>query len=178
MKICIDPGHGGFDPGAVNPVNGHQESKIVLAVGLKLKWLLNAAGHAVVMTRKHTLLWPLWYRAWVANQAKADLFISLHCNGAHSTKVSGIETFKYTGSRSAHGWRASIHQSLVSNFPHNKDRGVKSANYAVLRRTKMPAVLVELEFITNFRQSVELATRAVQQRYAGAIFEGIEHERL
>jgi N-acetylmuramoyl-L-alanine amidase len=92
-RIVVDPGHGGHDPGAIGP-NGIQEKDIVLAIGLKLKDLLqDDLGLDVVMTRSTDVFIPLEERTAIANKVGADLFLSVHANAAGNRSASGIETY-------------------------------------------------------------------------------------
>jgi len=92
-RIVVDPGHGGHDPGAVGS-GGAQEKDIVLSIGLKLRQLLKEElGLDVVMTRSSDVFIPLEERTAIANKVNADLFVSVHANGANNRNASGIETY-------------------------------------------------------------------------------------
>lgn len=146
-KIFIDPGHGAHDPGAVGKRSKEKDN--VLTVGLRLKTLLESAGHTVKMSRSTDVFIELSDRAKVANAWRADYFISLHNNSATSN-VSGFETFIFDGAVSAatSKLQVAIHNAIATKIGI-KDRGKKRANYAVLRESKMPAVLIEYGFISN-----------------------------
>ena len=147
-KICIDPGHGGSDPGAVGC--GLYEEEINLSVSLKLKPLLTAAGHTVYLTRETDKDVSLGARSDYANSKGVDTFASIHTNSAGAT-ATGIETFCYTTSTSSSpGYIQATHiQNQMLAVWSLTNRGVKKANYAVLRETNMPATLTELGFIVN-----------------------------
>src|SRR5690625_3306372 len=146
-KIMIDPGHGGNDPGAVGKRSKEKDN--VLKVGKKLKTLLEKYGHTVKMTRSTDVFISLSQRANMANSWSADYFISLH-NNAASSSATGFETFVYNGSVSqkTKQFQNAVHDAIASKIGI-RDRGKKSANFAVLRQTKMPAVLIEYAFISN-----------------------------
>lgn len=146
-KIMIDPGHGGNDPGAVGKRSKEKDN--VLKVGKKLKTLLENYGHTVKMTRSTDVFISLSQRANMANSWGADYFISLH-NNAASPSATGFETFVYNGgvSQKTKQFQNAIHGAIASKIGI-RDRGKKSANFAVLRQTKMPAVLIEYAFISN-----------------------------
>lgn len=145
-KIFIDPGHGAHDPGAVGKHSKEKDN--VLKVGLRLKTLLESAGHTVKMSRSSDVFIPLSTRAQMANDWGADLFMSLH-NNAATASATGFETFIHTHTQSkTAGFQTAIH-TAIANSIGIRDRGKKRANYAVLRLTKMPAVLVEYAFISN-----------------------------
>ena len=93
--ICIDAGHGGTDPGAVN--GRHKEAEAALGIANKIADKLKAKGHRVVLTRTKDQALLLQRRCDISNAAKADAFISIHCNSAENKDASGIETFKYPG---------------------------------------------------------------------------------
>ena len=147
VKIMIDPGHGGNDPGAVGKRSKEKDN--VLKVAKKLKTLLEKYGHTVKMTRSTDVFISLSQRANMANSWGADYFISLH-NNAASSSATGFETFVYNGgvSQKTKQFQNAVHDAIASKIGI-RDRGKKSANFAVLRQTKMPAVLIEYAFISN-----------------------------
>ncbi|GKV70301.1 hypothetical protein NCCP2716_27990 [Sporosarcina sp. NCCP-2716] len=158
-KIFIDPGHGAHDPGAVGKKSKEKDN--VLKVGLRLKALLEAAGHTVKMSRSTDVFIPLSERARVANSWGADYFVSLHNNSAVSS-ASGFETFIHTHTQSkTAGFQAAIHKAIASKIGIH-DRGRKRANYAVLRETRMPAVLIEYAFISNLEDEAILINKVEQ----------------
>lgn len=148
-KICIDPGHGGSDPGAVGC--NLEEAEINLSVSLKLKSRLEAAGHSVYMTRSSDTAVSLTARSDYANSKGVDTFASIHTNSASSSSATGIETFCYTTSTSSSpGYIQASHiQNQMLAVWSLSNRGVKKENFAVLRNTNMPATLTELGFIVN-----------------------------
>src|SRR5690625_4423655 len=147
VKIMIDPGHGGNDPGAVGKKSKEKDN--VLKVAKKLKTLLEKYGHTVKMTRSTDVFISLSQRANMANSWGADYFISLH-NNAASSSATGFETFVYNGgvSQKTKQFQNAIHGKIAAHIGIH-DRGKKRANFAVLRQTKMPAVLIEYAFISN-----------------------------
>lgn len=147
-KIFIDPGHGGHDPGAIGKRSREKEN--VLKVALRLKTLLEGYGHEVRLSRSTDVFIPLGERARLANNWGADYFFSLHDNSA-TAAATGFETFVYNGSVSATTLKIqnAVHSS-ISNQIGIRDRGKKRANFAVLRLSNMPAVLIEYAFISNY----------------------------
>lgn len=145
--IALDFGHGGHDPGAVGKKSKEKDN--VLKVGLRLGELLEEMGHTVIYIRKTDKFVSLSERANIANKNNVDYFISLHNNSAVST-ATGFETFIYNGNVSAKTieLQNAIHNPLAANLGIH-DRGKKRANFAVLRETNMPAVLIEYAFISN-----------------------------
>ncbi|GAB4295148.1 MAG: hypothetical protein Kow0090_10010 [Myxococcota bacterium] len=144
--ICIDPGHGGTDPGAVGC--GLEEADVVLDVALKLRTLLVADGFSVIMTRDDDSTVSLASRVDYANSQSANRFVAIHANSA-TTIASGIETYCYTGgSQYSIDMRDKIQEEMVAAWPL-PNRGGKTANFYVLANTSMPATLSELAFINN-----------------------------
>lgn len=176
--ICIDAGHGGVQPGAVNGTLGYMEKTIALDISLKVRdYLLYAykdssnnliiedvCNHPheplvdVLMTRKGDVDVSLKDRCLLANKEKATFFISIHCNSCKTSGPSGIETWHYTTSQDKPKQLAdNIQKSMmemVKPFSINgqpiKSRGVKSNNtYYTLRHTIMPSIVVECGFMSN-----------------------------
>ncbi|NEZ49089.1 N-acetylmuramoyl-L-alanine amidase [Clostridium botulinum] len=179
IKVAIDPGHGGYDSGAPGH-KGVLEKNVALAVGLKLGEVLKNSGIDVVYTRTSDKCpWPsnknaeLQMRCDIANNAKADYFVSIHCNSAETASANGIETYYDKDSGRGYTLGKNIQNELVNEFGY-RDRGVKPCNFYVVKHTKMQAVLVELEFISNYNREQILNNPAYQQRYAEAIAKGIK----
>jgi N-acetylmuramoyl-L-alanine amidase len=169
--IVIDAGHGGNDPGAV--ANGLQEKEINLDVSLRLETRLKAAGANVVMTRRSDWYPSLAERVRVANNAKADIFISVHANAAGATSASGTETFfdaAYWGGDSKK--LAENLQTEMIDKLKTRDRGVKQQGFYVIRNTTMPSVLVELGFMTNKAEADRMKTNSFRNAAADALYEG------
>lgn len=164
MIITIDPGHGGHDSGALGSYS--IEKELTLSIGLHLGALMLLRGNQIHMTRYKDEFLSLEQRAHLANEAQSDLFVSIHCN-AHESDAEGIETFYY--SERGKIIAESVQDSLIRTFPDNKDRGAKKEVFYVLRHTKMPAILVECEFIT----SKEHFLNANKKLIAEAIMRGI-----
>ena len=175
-KGAIDPGHGGKDPGAIGPT-GVQEKVVNLAVARKVAVLLQPVM-TVVLTRDTdkslgaNVSADLTARANVANQAGADVFVSIHCNSATDPAAHGTETHCYLGSVRGKTLAQMIQKRLVSALGLT-DRGVKESNFAVLRQSKMPSALVELAFISNPTEEALLQSEDFQDRTAKAIAQGV-----
>jgi len=168
----IDPGHGGNDSGAVGP-SGAKEKDINLAVAERLHLLMSESGIEAYMTRIGDEEVSLAKRAEKANNISADYFISIHCNAANSPTAHGTETYHYPGSVKGRALAQAVQQELVS-ATGLADRGVKEANFYVLRMTAMPAILVELAFLSNPEEERLLATSAFQEKCARAIWAGVK----
>ena len=146
-KFKIDPGHGGHDPGAIGRYSKEKDN--VLKVAKRLKTILESHGHTVSLTRSTDIFIPLSERAEQANRWGADYFVSLHDN-AGTASSTGFETFIHNGpvkSKTVE-FQKSVHDAIIKEIGI-KDRGKKRANFAVLRETKMPSVLIEYGFISN-----------------------------
>ncbi|QWS49390.1 N-acetylmuramoyl-L-alanine amidase [Bacillus sp. JNUCC-24] len=172
-KIMIDPGHGGHDPGAA--ANGLKEKDLVLTIAKKTKTILEKVyGATVKLTRSTDVYIDLSERARLANNWGADYFVSIHINAAGGT---GFESFRYDklSASSSTGKQ----QKTVHDFIYNKikaktsDRGKKSKNLAVLRETKMPALLTENLFIDRKEDAALLKQESFLDLLAEGHAEGI-----
>ena len=172
IRIVIDPGHGGTSIGAVGP-QGTREKDIALGTGLILREKLKGLGADVLMTREKDTNVTLAQRVEVANKSEADLFISVHYNGFADPTANGTETYWYlNGSETSERLANSIQRLMVIKLGR-RDRGVKQANFYVLRETDMPAVLVEPLFLTNPTEENLAKSISNQRKVAEAVLEGI-----
>ncbi len=167
--VVIDPGHGGPDPGAVG--NGLKETEIVLDISRQVTSFLEQQGVQVIMTRNGEYDLDLQPRVDIAERANASVFVSIHANAISMARpdVNGIETYYYSSGK---GLAQSIHQSILQSIDIG-DRRVRSARFYVLRRTSMPAVLVETGFITGAEDKFKLADPTFRTQMAKAISRGI-----
>jgi N-acetylmuramoyl-L-alanine amidase len=172
--IAVDAGHGGDDTGAINQAIGINEKTVTLAISQQLQRILESRGHEVLMTRRTDVFVPLGQRAELANTAGTEIFVSIHCNSAENASATGIETYHHANSEMGQALAAEVHRAVIAALPSHLNRGVKSANFQVLRETQMPACLVETEFISNHQQAQFLANPANQERIARAIADGIK----
>jgi N-acetylmuramoyl-L-alanine amidase len=164
--IVIDPGHGGDDWGATD---GNKEKDAVMAIGLTVAKILEAHGLKAILTRNGDYFIGLDRRVEIARESKADLFVSIHANYFEREEAMGVETYSYgSGSRLAEA----IQRSIISRLAL-VDRGTKTARFLVLRKSTIPAVLVETGFISNKLESAMLATPEYHNRMADAIARGI-----
>ncbi|MBD2154628.1 MULTISPECIES: S-layer homology domain-containing protein [unclassified Leptolyngbya] len=170
--IVIDPGHGGTDTGSIG-LNYLLEKNVNLAIALETARILQEFKFRVLLTRKDDRVLALEERVAIAEQAKADLFISIHANSAGSDhpEVNGTETYHYPNSTEGAELAQSIHNNITQAI-ETTNRGVKTANFLVLRQTTMPAVLVETGFVTGAADAPRLANPTFQNTVARAIAVG------
>lgn len=168
--IFVDAGHGGSDPGALG-VQGIQEKDINLRLALLLGKALTDLGYRVGYTRQDDRFIPLQGRVDLAEQANADLFISLHQNASDSSWAQGIETY-FTRSNSA-TLAATIHRAAVASTGR-PDRGVRQARFHVIRQTTMPAILLEGGYVTNATEMRSMMDDDRQQKLAQALARSID----
>ena len=178
--IVIDPGHGGSDTGAVGP-HGVKEKDVALAVALKTEKILKAQGMKVVMTRRTDIdvASPNASNS-VELQARvdkappqADIFISIHCNAFTNPNSHGMETY-YHGANSGGQRLATILNEELAKYGKLFNRGVKAANFYVIKRANCPASLIEIGFITNPDEEEMLADDHYQNILAGAISNAVQ----
>lgn len=156
-KIFIDPGHGGRDPGAVGW--GLREKDITLSISLKVGKILTNNGMTVMYSRTTDIYNDFTAIPSVANNARADLFVSIHCNSFADSNSNGTECFT---SRTAGSKTRALAKDVANDISTGLNlfnRGPKEAGYAVLRLSKMAAILIETAFISNKNDSQKLKDR-------------------
>lgn len=212
--IVIDAGHGGKDPGAISR-SGLREKDITLDVAKRLRSILEAQGAKVILSRDRDRFIPLERRAGIADDAAADLFVSVHVNANKRRSVTGFEVY-HIASRVSDTQRAALSQrksrlridgsfagqpskplqtalwDMLHTFNRSEAKSlsrticaraecdlqtssadVKSANFAVLRETTMPAVLVEVGYISNAAEERLLRREDYRQSLAESLAAGI-----
>ena len=199
QTIIVDPGHGGYDKGQVSRYG--YEKDFALDVARKLRPLLLSKGLRVIMTREGDYFVPLEVRAQIANKARDSIFVSIHFNASNDDRnATGFEIFSFTprGAPSTSdsavapsalstqpgsavdaqslALSACSYHSLLGHIPEY-DRGIKRARFAVLRLTKVPAVLIEGGFLTEQGQCKLIAQKEWRAKLAHAISVGIESYR-
>ena len=173
FEVVIDPGHGGPDPGAIG-IGGIRETDVVLEVSKIVKNLLSEKGVKVRLTRTNDVDLDLPPRVSIANNTDADIFVSIHANASRGKRrdINGLETFYYRG------WRGRllakrIQKQILRVSPGSPDRGVKQGRFYVIKNTRMPAVLVEIGFLTGRLDARRLEKITHRKRLAYAIAKGI-----
>ena len=148
MKWYLDFGHGGKDSGAVG-TNKTKESDTVLKIGRLIEANLEKAGEKVITTRDTDLYFSLDYRSNKANNENCDYFVSLHMNAATNKDAKGVEVWVYDEKSKVYNLAKNICSNLSKDI-NTPNRGVKiSKSFSVLRKTKMPSLLIEIDFISN-----------------------------
>ncbi|KLU61368.1 N-acetylmuramoyl-L-alanine amidase LytC precursor [Peptococcaceae bacterium CEB3] len=180
--IVVDPGHGGPDAGAVGP-NHTYEKDNNLAIALALNAILKQAGAKVVLTRDSdvspatpfSVIADLQARVDIANQSHADLFISIHNNSFTNPDVQGTETYFSSDNPKQNESLQLAHciQTAVVDTVHTKDRGINDEAFYVIKHTTMPAVLLEVAFISNPYEEARLQNPTFRKNVAAGIFHGI-----
>ena len=171
--VVIDPGHGGPDPGAIG-ISGIRETDVVLEVSKIVSRLLSEKGVKVRLTRNKEVDLDLPPRVYFANRTNADIFVSIHANASRGKRrdINGLETFYYRGWR-GRSLAKKIQKQILRVSPGSPDRGVKQGRFYVLKNTKMPAVLVEVGFLTGRLDAKRLEKNTHRKRLAYAIAKGI-----
>ncbi|MDR7420115.1 MAG: N-acetylmuramoyl-L-alanine amidase family protein [Armatimonadota bacterium] len=168
--VAIDAGHGGRDTGAIGPT-GLLEKEVNLDIAQRVRELLVKAGIRVVMTRETDVFVELPDRPRVARQQGASVFVSIHANASTRSSVNGSETYYLTPQSQV---LAQMVQEELARVPNLMNRGVKTANFLVLRENDVPAVLVEVGYISNVEEEARLRQSTVRQRLAEAVTRGIQ----
>ena len=173
FTVIIDPGHGGPDPGAIG-IGGIRETDVVLEISKIIKNLLSDKGVKVALTRKNEIDLDLPPRVSFANNTDADIFVSIHANASRGKRrdINGLETFYYRG------WKGrllakGIQKEILRVSPGSPDRGVKQGRFYVIKNTRMPAVLVEIGFLTGRLDARRLEKATHRKKLAYAIAKGI-----
>lgn len=176
--VVIDPGHGGKDSGTWSKARRGPrvlEKNVALDVGLRLDQKLRAAGFKTVMTRRSDVFIPLETRACISNAQTNAVFVSIHFNDSPKRRIHGIETH----------YHSDVSIPLAQKIEHNldeipgsDDRGVKYANFRVLRLNQYPAVLVECGFLSNKNEAVRCASVAYREHLADKIADALCEQRF
>lgn len=179
--IVIDPGHGGSDSGAIGP-NQTQEKDLTLAVSKKVQTLLEKAGAQVVMTRDDdtdvygpnaSAVNELKARTLVGSDNNADVFVSIHINAFSNPTAGGTATYYYPKSK-YDSMLAQAIQNRLAIATGLQNRGKQPANFYVMKRSTMPAILTELAFISNPKEEELLNLPQFQQQMAQGIVQGLD----
>jgi N-acetylmuramoyl-L-alanine amidase len=183
--VMLDPGHGGYDPGAVSS-QGVYEKSINLQIAQKVKEMLSPCGIEAFLTREEDIDYvpagvkgkitkkqiDLNRRIQMASEAKADVFVSLHVNATIEGRNSGAETFYHFKSKSGKELAELIQQELIKISGMNR-RIAKPGDFYVINNTTMPAVIVEVGYLSSVKEQKKLQQSWYQEQLARAIAKGI-----
>src|SRR6266700_6954054 len=167
--VVIDAGQGGHDRGGM-PGQRIAEKDMTLDVAQRLRNVLAASGYRVVMSRDSDVFVPLPTRVAIANSYRNAIFVCIHFNATQRRGAGGIETYFY--GRDSLPLASAIHNYVVGGAP-SSNRGVRRRGYYVLRRTNIPAVLVECGFLTNPTEAAYAQTASYRQKLAEEIAAGV-----
>ncbi len=175
ILVTIDPGHGGKDPGAIG-LDGLREVDVILPISLRVSKILQEKGVATQLTRDSDYFVGLDERVVMSRKAGASIFVSIHANSIDNRPdVNGLETYHYhRGLELAN----IVHSNIIGVLGEDRDeplldRGVRSARFLVLRKSDIPAILVEVGYLTSPTESIKLNSEKYQERMADAIAQGI-----
>lgn len=180
VLIMIDPGHGGHDVGTQSISRPrYQEKSLNLTTANFVNHYLQEMGYRTAMTRCQDVFVSLEKRSQLANEEEATLFVSIHYNSAPSAEAQGIEIYYYQSSDQK--WRTTKSKHLAHTILKHvvkqtaaQSRGIKHGNYAVIRETQMPAILIEGGFVTNEQEMQNLKDPNYLRRLAWGIAKGID----
>lgn len=181
--ITVDPGHGGIDSGAVSSL-GDFEKEITLQIGLRLADKLRTAGANVMLTRDTDADYytrgkggkrnDLEKRIEMTEGHQSQLFVSIHANAIKGSRWSGAQVFYHKQSEEGKLLAVTMQQYL-KDFPEGNNRKEKADDYFLLRKLSIPAVIVEVGFLSNATEAAQLKDEAYQDRLAEAMLRGIVH---
>jgi N-acetylmuramoyl-L-alanine amidase len=171
--VVVDAGHGGKDNGAFRRYGG-AEKEATLDVATRLARKLRESQFRTVMTRSSDVFIPLDDRAAISNRQKNAIFVSVHFNDSRRRGIRGFETYYHSPVARNLAYR--IQQHLVT-IPGSANRGVKTANFRVLRKAAYPAVLVECGFLSNRKEGAGARSASYRDQLADKIAEAIVDER-
>lgn len=183
--VMLDPGHGGYDPGAIT-TQGVYEKAINLKIAQDVKEMLRPSGIEIYLTREEDMDYApdsvkgkttkkqidLNHRIEMAKEAKADVFVSLHVNATATGQKSGAETFYHYKSDSGKKLAEWIQQELIK-IPGMNRRVAKPGDFYIINNTSMPAVIVEVGYLSNVKEQKKLQESWYQEQLARAVAKGI-----
>lgn len=183
--IVVDPGHGGSDPGKVG-VNHALEKDLNLEIAKKVQERLKKQGFQVIMTREtdemlgnqrgeNKKAQDMKARVKLINESKASIVISIHQNSYQEGSIKGAQVFYY--SHSAEGEKAAkiMQESLLSFDPENTRQAKANDTYYLLKKTEVPAIIVESCFLSNYEEAEKIITEEYQRQVADAICKGVSN---
>jgi N-acetylmuramoyl-L-alanine amidase len=171
--VVVDAGHGGKDSGAYRRY-GTPEKVVALDVAQRLERKLRESLLKTVMTRSSDVFIPLDERVQIENSQKNAIFVSIHFNHSRRRAIRGFETYYHSGAASELANRI---QAKLMTIPNSTNRGVRTANFRVLRMANYPAVLVECGFLSNRADGKQARDWEYRELLADRIAEAIVEQR-
>ncbi|MDW7651095.1 MAG: N-acetylmuramoyl-L-alanine amidase [Bacillota bacterium] len=180
--FVIDPGHGGYDPGVTK--DGLDEKDVTLAISLMLRDYLQSAGAHVVLTRetdRDFLIMPtagpkkkldMKNRLTLIREAEPDMFLSIHANAMNSSRWRGAQVFYRSDSEDSRMLAELVQQELIRVLT-NTDRQIKTGDYLLLNELEVPAIIVEVGFLSNWEEKRLLSEDKYRSKLAWAMYLGI-----
>lgn len=178
--IVIDAGHGGTATGAIS-VNGIKEKDINIKISLKLESYLKSLGYNVLMTRTGDQNPGIYERANFANAANADLFVSIHSNSHTNKDIKGLQVLycpqfdSKVKTIDQYPFAKSVFDAVLASTGAEDKGIIKRADLPVVRETKMPAVLVEVGFLSNSEEEILITNDGYQNKIVEGIVKGIQN---
>lgn len=177
--IVLDAGHGGLDRGAKIKYPYVEEKRLTLSAIRTTKKYLEQLGYRVVLTRAKDYFVPLNKRVDLANNAEAELFVSVHFNSCPNNTASGIEIYYFNSTENKSRTKNSknLAHCVLTDVVKNtnaKSRGIKKGQFCVIRETKMPSILIEAGFLTNPEERDNIRKPPYLEKISLGIAEGIE----
>lgn len=180
--IIVDAGHGGKDAGASSEKEKYEEKELTLKTAVLISEYLKKQGYKTILTRNHDVYVPLETRAEIANSVDADLFVSIHYNYSTSKEAEGVEVYYYKEEKKPPSERITQSKAFaqevlkkVISSTGAESRGLKQANFAVVRETKMPAILVEAGFLSNTKEREKLRDIKYIHAVAKGVASGVDN---
>lgn len=168
-KVFLDYGHGGNDPGAVS--GGYKEKDFTLKIGKRVKYHLERHNFSVVESRSGDTNPSLSERSYKANTNGVDIAVSIHCNSFSDVSSKGTEIYTYGQGVREIGLAKAILNQIIKDKLYTKIRGVKQANFHMVREIKTACVLFEIAFLSNSDDRNILINK--QEQIAVSITKGI-----
>lgn len=181
--IMVDPGHGGSDPGKVG-VHKELEKDLNLQIAQKVKKMLESKGYTVVMTRDadqglydgdatNKKISDMKKRVELINKQQPSLVISIHQNSYHESSIKGAQVFYYSHSKEGEKAAKVMQEALLTIDAKNNRQAKANDTYYLLKKTKVPTIIVECGFLSNGEEAAALVTEEFQQKMAEAVCSGV-----
>lgn len=186
LTVALDPGHGGYDGGARAHDSGVWEKELTLQIAEAVEQALTERGAAVVLSRTEDICLSedgsgkarkradLQKRLDIAEEANADVFLSIHLNEYRDRSESGPQVFYQRGADAGRLLAGALQEAFVQTLKPAKVRAANAGDYYVLRNTTLPAVLVECGFLSNAEEEKKLLDAAYQGLIGHAVADGLE----